>query len=90
MAVEMKVDHLSRREQYMLSLVYTSISAMADKDFAAQTVNQIVAYADELEPAIDEAMLGRAIDAYNAEYRGTQAAWMKSALTAALKENNNG
>jgi len=38
----------------------------------------------------DESMLGRAIDAYNAEYRGTQRAWMKAALQAALNARAGG
>ena len=53
MSVELKVDHLSRREQFMLSLVYVHISAREGKKYAAETVNHIVSSTDEIEPVVD-------------------------------------
>lgn len=43
-----------------------------------------------IESLVDEAMIDRAIAAYNADFAGGQRAWMQSALIAAMKGIDNG
>ena len=49
---DLNTDHLSQRERYLLSMVYSAfLGYTKDQDHAARQVNYIVKSADELEPA---------------------------------------
>lgn len=48
----LNTDHLSQRERYLMSMVYSAfLGYTKDQDHAARQVNYIVKSADELEPA---------------------------------------
>lgn len=49
---DLNTDHLSQRERYLMSMVYSAfLGYTKDQDHAARQVNHIVKSADELEPA---------------------------------------
>ena len=49
---DLNTDHLSQRERYLMSMVYSAfLGYTKDQDHAARQVNYIVKSADELEPA---------------------------------------
>ena len=49
---DLNIDHLSLRERYLMSMVYSAfLGYTKDQDHAARQVNHIVKSADELEPA---------------------------------------
>ena len=49
---DLNTDHLSLRERYLMSMVYSAfLGYTKDQDHAARQVNYIVKSADELEPA---------------------------------------
>lgn len=49
---DLNTDHLSQRERYLMSMVYSAfLGYTKDQDHAARQVNHIVKSSDELEPA---------------------------------------